>query len=47
MKEPQFKTGNVGVEFVDESQVANKDDEVLTSMVNANVGKETNAGQKG
>jgi hypothetical protein len=36
MEKAQFKTGNVGVEFSDEDQVANRDTTVLPQMVNAN-----------
>lgn len=35
MEKAQFKTGNVGVEFIDEAKVANKDTTVLPRMVNA------------
>lgn len=37
MSKPQFKTGNVGVEFINDSQVANRDTDVLPAMVNADI----------
>jgi hypothetical protein len=47
VKKPQFETSNVGVEFTDAKQVANKDDKVLAAMVNANIGKDPSTGKKG
>jgi hypothetical protein len=35
MKKAEFKTGNVGVEFIDEAKAARQDTEVLPAMVNA------------
>lgn len=35
MEKAEFKTGNVGVEFIDKNKPSNQDTDVLPAMVNA------------